>query len=83
MCRIFDVSRSGYYGWIHTPSDRKKRDERLKLEVKVAHIRTRDTCGTRRLQTELAENGIIIGRDRLARFRLLRGIAEVVYPDVR
>ncbi|WP_284183574.1 IS3 family transposase, partial [Escherichia coli] len=49
------------------PSDRKQSDERLKLEIKVAHIRTRETYGTRRLQTELAENGIIVGRDRLAR----------------
>ena len=32
-------------------------------------IRTRETYGTRRLQTELAENGIIVGRDRLARLR--------------
>ncbi|OKW72272.1 hypothetical protein AWP82_06040 [Escherichia coli] len=39
------------------------------MEIKVAHIRTRETYGTRRLQTELAENGIIVGRDRLARLR--------------
>ncbi|END9251495.1 hypothetical protein ABMI96_004892, partial [Escherichia coli] len=32
-------------------------------------IRTRETYGTRRLQTELAENGIIVGCDRLARLR--------------
>ncbi|WP_157948942.1 MULTISPECIES: IS3 family transposase, partial [unclassified Shigella] len=51
------------------PSDRKQSDERLKLEIKVAHIRTRETYGTRRHQTELAENGIIVGRDRLARLR--------------
>lgn len=35
----------------------------------MAHIRTRETYGTRRLRTELAENGIIVGRDRLARLR--------------
>ncbi|WP_149004720.1 IS3 family transposase [Escherichia coli] len=60
MCQVFGVSRSGYYNWVqHEPSDRKQSDERLKLEIKVAHIRTRETYGTRRLQTELAENGII------------------------
>ncbi|EEM2539941.1 IS3 family transposase, partial [Salmonella enterica subsp. enterica serovar Morehead] len=70
MCRVFGVSRSGYYDWgQHKPSDRKQSDERLKLEIKVAHIRTRETYGTRRLQTELADSGIIIGRDRLARLR--------------
>lgn len=35
----------------------------------MAHIRTRETYGNHRLQTELADNGIIIGRDRLARLR--------------
>ena len=70
MCQVFGVSRSGYYNWVqHEPSDRKQSDERLKLEIKVAHIRTRETYGTRRLQTELGENGIIVGRDRLARLR--------------
>ncbi|WP_171554044.1 IS3-like element IS600 family transposase [Shigella dysenteriae] len=70
MCQVFGVSRSGYYNWVqHEPSDRKQSDERLKLEIKVAHIRTRETYGARRLQTELAENGIIVGRDRLARLR--------------
>ncbi|WP_284526555.1 IS3 family transposase [Shigella dysenteriae] len=51
-----------YRGKSNEPSDRKQSDERLKLEIKVAHIRTRETYGTRRLQTELAENGIIVGR---------------------
>lgn len=70
MRRVFGVSRSGYYDWVqHKPSDRKQSDERLKLEIKVAHIRTRETYGARRLQTEQADNGIIIGRDRLARLR--------------
>ncbi|EBW6363964.1 IS3 family transposase [Salmonella enterica subsp. enterica serovar Oranienburg] len=70
MCRVFGVSRSGFYDWAqHKPSDRQQSDERLKLEIKVAHIRTRETYGTRRLQAELADNGIIIGRDRLARLR--------------
>ncbi|HHO0227033.1 TPA: IS3 family transposase, partial [Shigella flexneri] len=70
VCQVFGVYRSGYYNWVqHEPSDRKQSDERLKLEIKVAHIRTRETYGTRRLQTELAENGIIVGRDRLARLR--------------
>ncbi|RIH44195.1 IS3 family transposase, partial [Shigella boydii] len=41
MCRVPGVSRSGYYDRVqHAPSDRKQSDERLKLEIKVAHIRT-------------------------------------------
>ncbi len=86
MCQVFGVSRSGYYNWVqHEPSDRKQSDERLKLEIKVAHIRTRETYGTRRLQTELAENGIIVGRDRLARLRKelnLAGIKDVYTCEI-
>ncbi|WP_148723836.1 IS3 family transposase [Escherichia coli] len=54
MCQVFGVSRSGYYNWVqHEPSDRKQSDERLKLEIKVAHIRTRETYGTERLKLEI------------------------------
>jgi putative transposase len=75
MCRLFGVSRSGYYYWArHKSSNRKLRDERLKLEINVAHTRTRKTYGTLRLQTELAFDGITIGRDRLARLRREMGL---------
>jgi len=70
MCRVLDVSRSGYYGWMqHKPLNRKQSDERLKLEIKVVHARSRETYGTRRMQTELADDGVVIGRERLARLR--------------
>ncbi|WP_353934053.1 IS3 family transposase, partial [Escherichia coli] len=66
----FGVSRRGYYNRVqHEPSDRKQSDERLKLEIKVAHIGTRETYGTRRLQRELAGNGIIVGGDGVGRIR--------------
>ncbi|EIQ19041.1 hypothetical protein SFK315_3122 [Shigella flexneri K-315] len=59
MCRVPGVSRSGYYDRVqHAPSDRKQSDERLKLEIKVAHIRTRENIWNPRLQTELADNGL-------------------------
>lgn len=75
MCRVLGVSRSGYYTWAqHKPSNRKQSDERLKLEIKVAHMRTRQTYGTLRLLSELASEGIIIGRDRLARLRKEMGL---------
>ncbi|RFR00514.1 hypothetical protein CRD97_29535, partial [Escherichia coli] len=51
LSRKTGAVQSGYYNWVqHEPSDRKQSDERLKLEIKVAHIRTRETYGTRRLQ---------------------------------
>ena len=44
MCRIFDVSESGYYAWRKRPlSARAGEDARLEIEIKAAHERTRPT----------------------------------------
>lgn len=37
------------------------------MTIRAAHIRTRETYGARRLQPELAKDGFIAGRDRIAR----------------
>jgi putative transposase len=44
-------------------------DERRKVAIKAAHERTRQTYGARRLQPELAAEGFVAGRDRIARLR--------------
>jgi len=75
MCRVLGVSKSGYYGWLQaSPSQRAQEDERLKLAIKAAHKRTRETYGVRRLQPELAADGFIAGRDRIVRLRRELGL---------
>ena len=38
MCRVLEVSRSGYYEWLsREPSTRDREDERLKIEIRAAH----------------------------------------------
>lgn len=75
MCRVLNVSRSGFYDWLDaTPSPRAQEDERLKVAIKAAHKRTRETYGARRLQPELATDGFIAGRDRIARLRRELGL---------
>ena len=70
LCRVLNVSRSGFYTWQkRMPSKRAMANERLKIAIKAAHQRTRETYGSRRLQPELAEDGFIAGRDRIARLR--------------
>jgi len=74
-CRLFAVSRSGFYDWVgRPPSKRKQEDERLKVAIRAAHIRTRETYGARRLQPELARDGFATGRDRIARLRREMGL---------
>jgi transposase InsO family protein len=75
MSRAFDVSRSGFYTWLkRKPSRRAQEDERLKVAIKAAHKRTRESYSARRLQPELAADGFVAGRDRIARLRRELGI---------
>jgi len=75
MSRLLSVSRSGYYDWLRRkPSSHAQEDERLKLAIKAAHKRTRETYSARRLQPELADDGFIAGRDRIARLRQELGL---------
>ncbi|WP_148895792.1 IS3 family transposase [Geothermobacter ehrlichii] len=75
LCRVLDVSPSGYYSWLKRPdSPRQKEELRLVIEIKAAHERTRGTYGPERLQRDLAEHGIQIGVHRIKRIRREHGI---------
>ena len=70
MGRVLGVSRSGFYAWLkRMPSRRQQEDERLKVAIKAAHRRSRETYGIRRIQPELAAAGFLAGRDRIDRLR--------------
>jgi putative transposase len=75
MCRIFKVSKSGYYAWLTRKPSRHDREEgRLEAEIKAAHKRTRETCGPERLQRDLKAHGITVGTSRIRRIRKKLGI---------
>ena len=44
------------------------------MAIKAAHTRSRETYGSRRLQPELASEGFVAGRDRIARLRRELGL---------
>jgi putative transposase len=63
MCGILHVSKSGYYRWLNRkPSKRVVEEGRLEVEIKAAHKRTRETCGPERLQHELKDQGVSVGK---------------------
>jgi len=75
LCRAMMVSRSGYYKWLKgKPSKRKQEDARLEVSIKAAHRKGRETYGTARIKDELAEEGILAGRDRIKRLRKKLGL---------
>jgi len=70
MCRMLDLSRSGYYAWLNrTPSKRAQEEGRLEAEIRAAHKRTRQTYGPERLQQDLKEHGVKVGVFRIRRIR--------------
>jgi putative transposase len=75
LCRVLKVSRSGFYAWCRrVPSDRARRNDRLRLEVRALHAASRCTYGSPRIQTELTESGQRISRKRVARLMVEAGI---------
>jgi len=75
LCRVFDVSRSGFYAALERPpSQRAQDDERLKVAIQAAHVQTRETYGPLRLWPELVAQGFDTGRDRVVRLRRELGL---------
>jgi len=67
---VFKVAASGYYAWLKRPrSKRAQEEERLQVEIKAAHKRTRGTYGSERLKTDLAEHGVKVGVHRIKRIK--------------
>jgi putative transposase len=65
---MFDVSRSGYYRFTKaTPSKRTKENEELLEKIKKAHINSRQTYGSPRIQAEISSKGDYYSRKRVAR----------------
>lgn len=75
LCRLFDVSVSGYYArQIRPVSKRAKENAQLEVEIRAAHKRTRQTCGPKRIQEDLADHGVRAGVCRIRRIRKKLGI---------
>jgi len=75
LCRVLEVSRSGYYVWQHRrPSKRAQENARLEVALQAAHVRTRQTYGPERLQAELREDGFPAGVGRIKRLRKKLGL---------
>lgn len=68
MARVLEVSRSGFYAWLDRfPSEREKSDVKYRPLIEKAHKDSRQTYGPRRIQSELADQGITLGRDHIGR----------------
>jgi putative transposase len=75
MCRIFNVSRSGYYAWLRRPrSHRKTEDDALSQLIKEIHEESNREYGSPKIHQELRRRGKRCGRKRVARLMRKDGL---------
>jgi putative transposase len=78
MCHVLGVSLSGYYAWLtRPPSLRRQTDVLLGDRIEAFYHASRCTYGRPNLKVDLAEAGISISNDRLARLMRERNIVGV------
>lgn len=78
MCRLLGVSTSGFYASLDRPlSTRAKQDLILCAQLEAAHDASRGTYGAPRLHAELAENGVHVGKKRVARLMRAAGLVGI------
>jgi hypothetical protein len=75
LCRVLEVSRSGYYAFERRgPSKREAADRQLAVEVREVHQKSRRTYGSPRIHRELRDRQRRVGRKRIARLMREEGI---------
>jgi len=78
MCRVLQVSRSGFYGWCRRgPSVRTQANQHLTERIRGLHQQTREAYGARKMWKLLNQEGVPCGRHRVARLRREAGIVAL------
>jgi len=68
MCRTLEVSRSGYYRWCkRKKSRREEENEKLLKHIRVIFELSKKTYGSPSIKSALSDNGITVGKNRVAR----------------
>lgn len=73
QCEMLDVSESGYFSWLkREPSQRSQEDSQLKPVIRQAWDASQQSYGVPRIYLDLQDQGLPVGRNRVA--RLMREI---------
>lgn len=75
MCRVLEVSPSGYYAWSsRSESARARDDRRLLVKIREAFRKSHSTYGSPRIAVELKAQGESCGKNRVARLMREEGL---------
>ena len=78
MCRVLDVSTSGFYAWRdRVPSQRTIDDAVLTEHIRSIHAESDATYGMPRVRAELLDQGLGVSRKRVARLMRCAGLRGV------
>ena len=82
LCRVLQVTPSGYYAWLHRgPSAHQRYNDRLQVHIRAIHTASRGTYGSPRIYEQLRQDGVPVGRARVA--RLLQEMGLIGLPVKR
>ena len=80
MCRVLQVSPSGYYAWLdRAPSNRSTDDAVLIERIRAIHTESDATYGMPRVRAELIDQGVKVNGKRVARLmraNAIRGVSR-------
>jgi transposase InsO family protein len=75
MCRVLEVSTSGYYAWQKRPASKRAQEDGVLLRrIRTIHEASRQSYGVPRVYEELRDDGVAVGRDRVARLMRRAGL---------
>jgi len=84
MCRVLEVSRSGYYAWSsRPPSERAVANAALVDEIRRVHAESDGTYGSRRVHAQLRREGHEVNLKRVERLMRVEGIQGAYVPPKR
>jgi putative transposase len=68
MCRIYSVTRAGYYAWrSRRPSLRARQNLQLLKRIQCTHVNSHGVYGSPRIQRALCAQGLRVSKNRVAR----------------
>jgi transposase InsO family protein len=85
LCRVLQVSRSGYYDWRGRPESKRSAENR-ELTARIIEIhkdRRKRNYGSPRVHNQLEKDGVSCGRHRVARLMRVNGIRAEVQPKFK
>lgn len=77
LCQVLEVGTSGFYAWLQrAESPRSRANQRLLVEIKAIHQRSRQTYGSPRIHADLKANGHACSKHRVAHLMRQHGIVS-------